>query len=421
MMTNSRQSTVNAARKRTIWEWPQRARGRFARWRRERRMRWVPMNRLLLGGECGVDGAKFARLTGDLLRPSRSLHDSPHSVLIRQYQEMGEALFAPGVLENTPYYRNASVCIDIFGRYFDASRDEEIEGVARRFIGRLEERDPLRGERCRDQSGPYDPILVRPIAYSDCFQVVDGHHRLALACARGEDKALVMPLSQPVLTPLQSLLLDVLWLDGRRELYQPVEAPELKLQWVVVRRCTDRLAKMRDFLGEHDLVPPTLTSYVDLGSSYGWFVAEMSKLGFHSRGVERDPIAASVGPLVYGIRPEQIVRADIVRWLSTERTRFDVVSCLSVLHHFTLGRGSISAEEFIRLVDNRTSRVLFLDTGQGHETWFRDRLPEWNPDFIEVWLKKNTTFSTFHRLGNDEDAVAPFVGNYSRMLFACVR
>ena len=98
-----------------------------------------------------------------------------------------------------------------------------------------------------------------------------------------------------------------------------------------------------------------------------------------------------------------------------------MVSCFSLLHHFVLGRGSASAEELAGLLDATTAKVLFLDTGQEHEEWFRTTLAGWSAGHVERWLAANTTFREIVRLGPDEDAVGRYAGNYGRMLFACVR
>lgn len=263
--------------------------------------------------------------------------------------------------------------------------------------------------------------MVRPIKHSDCYQIIDGHHRAALAHMRKQRDIQVLVMSDPVLTPLQSLLLDVLWTAGQCKLYQPIKSPELEREWVSVRRCDDRLAKMRRFLEENNLMPPATRTYLDLGASYGWFVAQMGRLGFAAQGVERDPFATSVGKLVYGLNESNFHRSDCTRFLKNESGTYDVVSCFSVLHHYALGRGDVSAEEFIRLIDKITGRVLFMDTGQSHEAWFKDSLGEWDADFIEAWLRKHTSFQTIVRLGIDEDAVAPYQDNYGRMMFACLR
>ena len=293
--------------------------------------------------------------------------------------------------------------------------------MARRFIGWYVSGAGTEIPFDSGHSKSNDPIRVRPIRYSDCYQIIDGHHRLAIAHARGKTAARVRVHSPAVLTPLQSLLLDVLWQNGRRELYQPIDSPELKKGWSLVRRCSDRFAKMRGFLETQGLLPPTLRTYLDIGSSYGWFVSAMKELGFDAHGVERDPFAIAVGSIVYGIETGRCVRSDCVRFLEEGHPRYDVTSCFSVLHHFALGRGAIGPEEFIRLIDRATDKVLFFDTGQNNEAWFRRSLPEWNPDYIESWLAANTTFTRFHRLGIDEDAAPPFHENYKRMLFACTR
>jgi hypothetical protein len=59
--------------------------------------------------------------------------------------------------------------------------------------------------------------------------------------------------------------------------------------------------------------------------------------------------------------------------------------------------------------------------GQEHEAWFRESLAGWNADHIEQWLRENTTFTKFYRLGTDRDNVPPFADNYGRTLFACLR
>jgi hypothetical protein len=91
------------------------------------------------------------------------------------------------------------------------------------------------------------------------------------------------------------------------------------------------------------------------------------------------------------------------------------------LHHFVLGRGSVGHEELLRLLDRVTGRVLFLDTGQEHEEWFRESLAGWDADSIRRTLLENTSFDEVVDLGPDLDAVPPHERNYGRRLFACVR
>jgi hypothetical protein len=398
-----------------------RVRNRLARRQRQVRMGVVQIDRLLMGQENGIPAERWARIVGNLLRPSTLLSKSCHVKLLEEYLREGDTVFEPEHISQTAYYRNALESIDIVGRYFGAKSEDQIVQVARRFVDTFRGIDQTGCSRQYGQSSPDDPIRVRPIAHSDHYQIIDGHHRLAIAYVRGEQKALVQLEGEPVLTPLQSLLLDVLWLNGRRELYQPVDAPELRASWVLVRKCSDRLTKMSDFLKDQGLVSGTPATYLDIASSYGWFVSEMGKLGYDAYGVERDPIAASIGTVAYDLPLGRIFRSDCVRFLRQHQGKFDVISCFSLLHHFVMGNGSVPPEEFIRLVDQVTGKVLFLDTGQKHEKWYENSLPEWDANFIDDWLRKHTSFRRIHRLGIDEDAVPPFQENYARMLFACTR
>ena len=378
----------------------------------------IALDRILLGDESGIRAAKIATLFDNPLRPSTRMSASPHVLLLREYDRLGESLFEPSTLRDTAYYQNAFLNIDIIGHYFDARTIDEIPGLCRRFVDQYLGRE-LNSPKQKGQSAPDSPIRVRPIKYSSCVQLVDGHHRVACAIARGESEIDVVVGPDEVLTPMQRQLLDVMWLKGRRELYQPIELPELEDSWVLVRKCSDRLDKMVQFLDGLGMEPGS--TYLDLGSSYGWFTAQMLDRGFDSFGVERDPIATSIGPIVYGLDPHRITRSDIVRFLRETDRSIDFVSCFSVLHHFHMTDCGASATDVLQLIDRVTKRVLFFDMGHCGEAWFRERLAGWTHDRIEEWLHKNTTFKSIVRLGADEDAIPPFADNYSRMLFACVR
>ena len=109
---------------------------------------------------------------------------------------------------------------------------------------------------------------------------------------------------------------------------------------------------------------PRPASYLDVASCYSWFVAQMSERGYDAYGLERDPLARPLGRAAFGVDPSQVMIGDAVELLSRSDRQWDVVSCLSLLHHFALGRGSVGAEEFARLLDKVTAHVLILDTGE---------------------------------------------------------
>jgi hypothetical protein len=100
-------------------------------------------------------------------------------------------------------------------------------------------------------------------------------------------------------------------LNGKHALYQSIDAPEVA-NWILIRPCTDRLAKMTVFLHAEHLMPRERGSYLDVACSYGWFVSEMAKAGIRGEGVERHPMAISVGREMYGLRAGQVHRAESV-------------------------------------------------------------------------------------------------------------
>jgi hypothetical protein len=395
------------------------------------KLRPIRVDACLLGGDSGVSPARFARLVGDIRRASRPVSEGPHVRLLRRYDEIGEQLWEPGVFEQTEYYRNAELNIEICGNYHGAVTPDQIHRGARRFVSNYCG-SPLQGGQSDERE--YWEIAVRPVKDSACYHVLEGHHRLAIAYMKGVRTIPALIMQPPVMTPVQELLLDVLCQDERRELHQPIDSPEVA-GWVLLRRCSDRLAKMTQFLHTEGLMPPASSSYLDVACSYGWFVSEMEKVGFRADGVERDPMAISVGQVMYGLKPGQVHRSDCVAFLRALRDRYDVTSCFSIAQHYLLNHLNVSAEELVHLVDLATRRVMFFDMGQCHELrekvdcWNPDhayhewpgKLEGWNPDYIHHWLEANTTFTRIIRLGADEDAVPPNQHSFGRMLFACVR
>jgi protoporphyrinogen oxidase len=380
-----------------------------------KRRRVVAIEALHVGGWNGLSAQRFAEASGYLLDPSTPLTESAQVDLLRRFDEHGEVLYDNEQLQATPYFERVSAAARISGHHRGARSDRELTQLSREFL-----------DRYRDRPIPYRPgrsnasVLprVRAIGSSTKFEIRDGHHRLAIAAARGERDVEVI-VERPVsTTPVQRLLRQMSWLDGKERLYQPVPFPEVAT-WPVMRRCGDRLGMMLNFLGESYADGPR--SYVDVGACYGWFVSAMQEAGFDTRGIEQDPLAQELAVLAYGLSPEQMVIGDAVELLEGEDRRYDVVSCYSMLHHFVLGRSVYSAETLMSRLDNATRGVLFLDTGEAHESWFKLVLPEWTPSYVRRWILENSSFTTVQALGTDRDGVATFEGKYGRTLFACTR
>lgn len=387
---------------------------RITRW--HPRLRHVPIDSLLLGAQNGIPASLFATLCGDPRWPSRRVTEGPHAQLL---DRAASGPLTDDEILASSYGRMAGACIRHTGRYFAAADHAGIVDEARQFIARSSGHgsSTATGDH---HSVPGLPILVSPIADSDCYQVLDGHHRIAQLAKDGATSVQVRVRRGSVTTPLQDLLLSMSWLKGERELYQPVSSPELTACWPTVRRCTDRLDAMTTFLVERGFDEPG-TTYLDVASCYGWFVAQMAALGYGAEGIERDPQGARLGRLMYGLDTSRVHIGNAETVLADTARTWDVVSCFSLLHHFVLGRGSCDAAELVRRLDAATGRVLFLDTGQDHEHWFRDSLRGWDTARIAAFLADNTTFDEVVDLGPDQDAVAPYGDNYGRHLFACVR
>lgn len=389
--------------------------------------RVVPLDRLLCGGEHGLAGAPYARHTGDFLRPSTPISQSPHARFLEEYRRIGEEIFRPEVFRKTAYFANAVQCINVIGQYFDCTREDQVERIARGFVKRFNGEEMSAGDngrRAPEFSSPDSMVRVHPVEFSDCYEVKDGNHRLAIAHVRGEQTYPVLVTFPAVRTPLQQLLLDYAWCAMRGdepEIYQPVSSPELGVHWPLIRRCTDRFEMMQRFIEEHRNALPQQPTYLDIACSYGWFVRAFGELGFDAHGVEIDWAANEIARRVYGLRPEQVTRSEAVRFLQSNTQSYDVVSCFSLMHHFILNTASISAVELLKLIDRTTKSILFFDMGQEHEEWFHESLAGWNADRIEKWLRENSTFTKIYRLGTDRDNVPPFAENYGRTLFACMR
>jgi 2-polyprenyl-3-methyl-5-hydroxy-6-metoxy-1,4-benzoquinol methylase len=381
----------------------------------------VPIENLLRGGENGIRAYKYAEITNDFLRPSTPISDGPHVELLRLYNDIGDKIIEKEIFIETPYYKNALTSMSLCGSQF-YSNPSYIVKVAKRFIRQYNGEDLSKLPRQPGQSAPDIPIIVRSIKESSYYEVIDGNHRIARAYMQGKKHVKVTLIDDDeVYTPLQRLLLDVMWTDKRKWLYQPVHAPELKENWTLIRKSTDRLDKINSFLKEKRLLPPVSKSYLDVGSSYGWFVSKMDQAGFESYGLEKDYIAISLGIQIYGLKQRQIINSNLELFLKGTSDTFDVVSLLSVLHHFARSQDSINPEEIIKMIDKVTKKVLFFETGQSHEKAFGEELSKWTDDYIMDWLKENTTFKHIINLGKDNDCIPPFEDYYNRTLFACVR
>lgn len=382
----------------------------------------IPFDRILCGGEHGMNGIQFAFHSGDMTRTSTPFDSSPHVEFLRDYLRLGETIFITENLESTAYYRNAARCLQLFGRYFSATREEHIVVLARNFVSNFNQNPISEKLSSSTTYSKYNSTPeVFPIKFSDSFQVKDGNHRLAIARVKGADSHLVRVNNSPQLTSLQQLLLNVSWNVNQRDLYQPISSPELGREWKLVRRCTDRLNLMVKFLNDHRLDKKQQKSYLDVACNYGWFVKSMKEHGYDAYGLEVDKACRMIGKVFYNLDEAQLHASEAMNFFADNARTYDVVSCFSLAHHFALRDNESGLLSLITALDRATDKILFFEMGDEGEEWFTEKLKGWNPLSIEKWLRENTSFSQIFSLGTDQDRIKPFEKNYRRTLFACIK
>ncbi|HEY8081635.1 MAG TPA: hypothetical protein VIE15_06050, partial [Acidimicrobiales bacterium] len=323
-------------------------------------LREVDASRVLMGGQGGSDASAFAAALGTLRYGSTPMDQSPHVELLRM--AAGRDL-SDDELRSSRYYEFSHDVVRASGSFFGVRTDDEILDVTRNFIEWALEGSP---RVTYSSSSPFeDNILVAKIAGSPLYQVIDGHHRVAAAIARGDDTLLVHRTWLSTETPLQRRLWEMSPSgQGGRVLAQPIPAPEVETGWVVTANCADRLIRMLRFLeqGGHEVTADA--DFLDVGSSLGWFVGEMKRFGHRVRGVEHDPRAADVGTSFLELAPDDVVVGDLTEKLEELKGSYDVVTCFTLPGVIGAPDGRQVVGRMIRSLDRVTGKVLFVDSDE---------------------------------------------------------
>jgi SAM-dependent methyltransferase len=377
------------------------------------------LNKLLVGQQYGTPSQEWFRQTHDKTRFSQLLCDSPYVSFLREAIARPSLLDDDAALQKISYYEMANLCRVYTGEYFRATKPEQICQWMRQYyqiftaFNRDSQTMPLRNGHSRKKSYP----VVNKICDSDLYEVEDGHHRLAVMLVKGWDRAQVIVRGKKR-TYLQEELFRVNQTDGT-ELYQPVPLPEVQT-WSLIRKCEDRLAMILQFLKQRQLLSEN-NSVLDCACSYGWFVRQFKDRGFRVLGLDRDKTAIELGQLIYNIEETDFKLEYLEKFISKNEDTFDIVLCLSILHHYVIGKEKGVPENIVQGLSKITNKVLFIDTGQSHERWFHRVLSQWDTDFIRRFLLENGNFTEVIPLGSDTDNVGKFENNYGRTLFACVK
>lgn len=372
--------------------------------------RTVPAASLLMGGQAGRDATAFAAATGTLRYGSMPMEASPHVALLRAAMSRGG--LSDAELVASEYWQFAERVRRVSGDFFGARDDEELLAVSRNFVEWAMGRSP----RVTTRSGsPFeDNVLVARVAGTHLFQVVDGHHRVAAAIARGVADIEVQLTWLHALTPLQEQLLE---LDGpdSRTLRQPLPVRELGDRWTVRRNCPHRLLRMLRFVQQEPPGDAGAASYLDVGADYGWFLHEMKLLGWQVLGIERDPLAAELATSFLDLTVDELA---VGEWSAVTREleeKFDVVSCFDFARSVDWTSADPRARDLLCALDHATAGVLFVDGGD-----HADGAPQGSAALVEFVLA-HSSFTRSHDLGDNVDPLGDWSTGYGSRLLAFSR
>ncbi len=379
----------------------------------------VEISKILIGQQGGLPLKDWLDLTNEKDRLSCPITNSPYVSFLSEVSKNESLLDSSFYLENCKYFKMGLKCILATGHYLGAHNSLELKKWMVNFYKRFKYKKEGKGEldNLSETNQPIKtnlPVLSK-IKKSDCYEIIDGHHRAAIAFMLGEKKIYAHVIGSKY-SVLQKMLLKINQIHDI-ELYQPVDRLEVK-SWPVVRNCKDRFEMMKKFIRKIHL---TKGSIIDLACSYGWFPYNFKKLGFDVMALDRDPRAIEIAQIIYGLDKHETKYARIEEFLQNNNKKYDLVLFLSILHHYAIGKEKGKVKEILGNLDKMTTKVLFLDTGQSHEKWNRKRLSQWDDNYIINLIKENTSFKEVIPLGKDNDNRGKYKDNYGRTLFACIR
>jgi SAM-dependent methyltransferase len=196
--------------------------------------------------------------------------------------------------------------------------------------------------------------------------------------------------------------------------YQPVEMWGKQIA-AGGRDCEGRWRHIAEIISSS-----SASSMLDLGCAEGYFILKAAQQGCVALGVDGDLRRLTVAndvALLQEIQGAGFVYAQITPEFVRKLPQFDVVICLSLLHHIMGIYGIDHARELMQAIKTRTRLKLVFDMGQSSENHldFSKRLPPMEPD-PETWIAGLLTgcgFSSVNVLGESRG----FQGVSQRSLF----
>jgi SAM-dependent methyltransferase len=176
------------------------------------------------------------------------------------------------------------------------------------------------------------------------------------------------------------------------------------------RECKDRLGLIVGHL------PPEACNVLDIGSNAGYYLFELAKRGYVCHGIESDPDLVCYTSLMTYLMERGNVSCEAgeldLAYIA-RMPRYDVILCLSVMHHIILAEGLETANAILEKLATKTNHVLFFEMGQSneiHADW-SGRLPAMEPDpetWISGWLVKSG-FRRVRTIGTSRTTAPRFI------------
>jgi len=199
--------------------------------------------------------------------------------------------------------------------------------------------------------------------------------------------------------------------------YQPVRIGTHQLA-SGARTCSDRWA-----LIERVLNRTGATSLLDLGCAEGYFVQQAASRGCIAVGIDADVRRLTIAQntsLLNRIEGAGFVYSHITTETIEKMPSFDVVLCLSVLHHVMYEHGVDHAKKLMKAILKRTRMGLIFDMGQSNEVThnWSSLLPTMLPS-PETWIAqflREVGFSQIETLGQTD----AYKSTVHRVVFFCL-
>jgi hypothetical protein len=163
-------------------------------------------------------------------------------------------------------------------------------------------------------------------------------------------------------------------------------------------------------------MPAESKTVLDIGSNSGYYLFRFADLGYLCHGIESDPDLVYFTSLQNYLLDTKGVSCECGKFDLTfvqHMPRYDVVLCLSIMHHIIMAEGIDVAEAALKGLAQKTNHVLFFEMGQSNETkadWSH-LLPQMEPDpeaWISQWLRK-CGFKKVETIGTSQTTVPRYL------------